>query len=108
MKANNLNVKDADDNRAAAFLNARFLNSVNKSLYSAAQVAQALRMRDALEAVYRTALVVINYRKTKVAVKVFSPFVVADRKGLRYLEQGYEQQGITKSVTPQGVIYSIK
>jgi hypothetical protein len=108
VKANKLNVRDAEDNKVAAFLDARLRNSVNKTLYSAAQVAKAIRMRDALAGLYDAQDVLVNYRKTKITVKVAGPYSVLDKKALRYLEDGYELQGITKSVTPQGVIYSIK
>lgn len=78
---------------------------VNSHLYSDHQRLKAERIKLGLEMVYVVDSVFINYRKTKITIKIVSP-KVRDRKNLRLLEQDWAAQGVTKSQTAQGIIYS--
>lgn len=81
-------------------------NSVEKSNYSSAQRTLAERIRQGLMLCYSNSGVFINYRKKFIAVKV-NHGRVRDRFILSMLEHEYQQNGITKAVTGQGVIYRI-
>jgi len=90
-----------------AIANARMRNITMASKYSDAQKVQAERMKLGLEMVYAHKGIYINYRMNFIAVKISNP-TVRDRKNLRLLEEEYNERGVTKNVTEQGVIYRIK
>lgn len=96
------------DEKVGAYLNAKFTNEVNKQNFTTAEVAKVYSMKFALELVYNSEAIRENYRKTKATVKVCAPYTVKDKKGLKALEDAWEQQGITKVVSAQGIIYSVK
>lgn len=106
MKATKLAHKEADEQfKIGAFLNARMMNAVNATLWSDVQKARAMRMKHTLELVFGDE-VLLNYRKTKIVLKCTGK--VVDKKNLSLLESQWEAQGVTKSATAQGVLYSFK
>lgn len=105
MKANELDSKDAGKYAFYAARDARMRNIVNASKYSEQDKIRAERMKLVLELVYWAKGIHVNFRKTKIAIKVDSA-TVKDRSQLKLLEQDWEKQGVTKTLSPQGVIYS--
>lgn len=89
----------------AASVDAVKRSSTEKLAYSDLQRLQAERMKIGLEMVYAND-VYINYRKKFISVKIDQP-AVKDLKNLRALEKQYEEAGIEKLISPQGVIYRI-
>ena len=82
-------------------------SAVNASLFSDAQKVKAERMKLALELVYAAKEISITNCKKWIRVKVHGG-VVRDKKVLKELENDWTNDGITKSVTAQGVIYHLK
>ena len=109
MKARKINTLATTDDRerVGAVLNARFINSCNKQNFSQVQDAKISGMASALEMVYN-GVVLTNFRKTKATVKVCKPLKIVDRPKLKWLEDGWATEGITKTETEQGIIYSLK
>ena len=109
MKARKINTLATTDDRerVGAFINARLLNSCNKQNFGTKQIAKICGMAGALELVCNGE-VLINYRKTKATVKVCKPFKITNRTGFALLEGDWEKDGIVKTETAQGVIYSLK
>lgn len=99
---------DADDKKHAAFLRARMQNQVLKSQFTAAQILVSNRIAASLEECYPGCTVYTNFRKTQISIKVAN-FRFKDVKAemLQYLEEGWEEYGVTKKSTPQGVIYCL-
>jgi|AntAceMinimDraft_1070359.scaffolds.fasta_scaffold00707_14 allophanate hydrolase subunit 1 len=91
----------------AAMQNARMRNYANASLYTDAVKIRAERIKLLLEMLYSATNVYINYRKTKIAIKV-ADAQIKDRKQLRAIEAEWAANGITKTISAQGVIYSFK
>ena len=85
---------------------ARIRSYANSTLFTEAEKLRAERMRGALELCYINSGVHINYRQRFVAVKVDGA-EVKRRGDLRLLEQDWANEGITKRVSAQGVIYRI-
>jgi hypothetical protein len=81
-------------------------NTVNSTLYTDAQKTKATAMKYALEEVYYNKQVHINYNKTYISIKV-DDARVRDRLGLGRLEEQWQEQGITKLVTAQGISYKL-
>jgi hypothetical protein len=104
MKARDLDTKEATC-KWAAFSDARQRNLNNASHFTEASKVRAERMKLALELVYRAKDIYINYRKTKIAIKL-NAARVADRRNLALLEADWEKQGVVKTASAQGVIYS--
>lgn len=101
--------KDIDSKSAGQFAwfaarDARMRNYANSTLYTEAQKLKAERMKLVLEMVYSAKKVHINYRKTFVAIKVDSARI-CDAKTLKMAEQDWTNDGITKVVSDQGVVY---
>lgn len=94
-------------NKLWAYLDARMQNSVNASLYSAAERLQAERLRLRLEFCFNSKNIFINYRKNFITVKLDRP-VVKDRKELRLLESELQSQNVTKKLSAQGICYNIR
>ena len=83
-------------------------NAINQHLHPLSQRLLAERMKADLERFYEPdTRVYINYRKTKIAVKVAS-HKIKNRRQLRLSEKKWEKQGITKRASTQGFIYSIR
>ena len=106
MQAGELDTKSAGYYAYAAALNARMTSLVNSSHFSDAQKLQAERMRLAIDLVYASRGVHVNYRKTQITIKVDQPRV-RDRAMLAMLEQDWTGAGVTKRVSDQGVNYRI-
>lgn len=85
---------------------ARMRSAVNSTTFSDAQKLKAERVKLALELVYSAEKVFIEYRKKFISVKV-NKAVVRDRKGLVLLEMCYQNEGLEKIKTSQGVTYRI-
>lgn len=81
-------------------------SAVNASRFSDFQKLRAERMKLALELVYSCEEVSITNCKKWIRVKVHKA-TVKDRKNLRILEQDWAEQGITKCLTGQGIIYHV-
>ena len=84
---------------------ARMRNIANKSLWSAAIQLKVERMKMALGEVY-AGRIYEAYGKRRVAIKIDRP-EVRDRRWLAMLESDWTAQGITKTQTPQGLLYQI-
>lgn len=106
MKQQELESKSAGQYAYAAIRDARIRSYVNSTLYTDIQKVRAERMKGALELCYQNSGVHINYRQRFVAVKV-DRAEVKRKPELRLLEQDWSNEGITKRVSPQGVIYRI-
>ena len=76
------------------------------STYTESERVRAERMKLGLELCYSAKAFYINPRAKFIAIKVENP-TVKDRKNLSLLEQDYKSQGITKTVSAQGIIYKI-
>ena len=85
---------------------ARMRSAVNSTTFSDAQKLKAERVKLALEMVYSAEKVFIEYRKKFISVKVHKA-MVRDRKGLALLEMCYQNEGLEKVKTAQGVTYRI-
>lgn len=84
---------------------ARMRNIANKSLWSAAIQLKVERMKMALGEVY-AGRIYEAYGKRRVAIKIDRP-QIKDRRWLSLLEADWTEQGITKTQTPQGLLYQI-
>lgn len=93
-------------NKVGAYLDARMRNLAGKSHYSYKDQTRAERMKLVLELVYCAKHIYINYRAKFIAVKVDGA-CVADKTSLSELEAEWAEEGITKAVSAQGVVYRI-
>jgi len=84
---------------------ARMRNIANKSHYAESTHIRVERMVLALGLCYSARGIHEAFGKTGVSVKVDRPTFVRDRRNLALLEQDWAVQGVTKKVSPQGVIY---
>jgi hypothetical protein len=105
MKANEIDSKDSGIYAFYAARDARMRNIANASRFSDVMKIRAERMKQVLTLVYAAKAIHVNFRKTKIAVKVDAG-IVRDRKNLALLEKDWEQQGVSKTLSAQGVIYS--
>ena len=103
MKAHQINTEEAP-NKWWAARDARMRNYANSTRYTDHQKTVAERMKIVLEMVYAAKGVYIAYGKKGISLKVDGA-VVRDRKELGFLEEGWTRAGMTKKVSPQGVIY---
>ena len=97
---------EESSNKRGAYLDARMRNYAGKSTYSYSDQTRAERMKIVLELVYTAKDIYINYRAKFIAVKVDGARV-ADRDSLCELEAEWAEQGVTKAVSAQGVVYRI-
>jgi hypothetical protein len=105
MKTQKLNTEEAP-NKWWAARDARQRSLNNQSHYSSKEQVRAERMKLALELVYSASGVYIAYGRRGISVKV-NGARVRDRQNLTVLETDWTAEGITKRITPQGVIYRI-
>lgn len=105
MKANEIDSKDSGIYAFYAARDARMRNIANASHFAEVDKIRAERMKMALGLVYAAKGIYVNFRKTKIAVKVDAGWV-RDRENLALLEKDWEAQGVTKTLSAQGVIYS--
>jgi len=106
MKSLTLNTEEASTKAFARFavLDERRRSSDAKTFYSQAQLTSALRVSDLLDYAYNYKNKYINYRKTFIAIKLDNPRVL-DKAMLDAVEELFAEQGYTKAVSPQGIIY---
>ena len=104
MRYKQLDTKEATVKWWAA-QDASMRNIANASLYTDKQKLRAERMKLVLGEVFSAQGIHINYRKTKIAVKVDKP-IIRKRKELRQFEADWAKQGVVKTASAQGVIYS--
>ena len=104
MLSRNLDTKEAPTAWWAA-QDARMRNIVNKSHYSESVHIRVERMVLALGLCYRAQGIHEAFGKRGVSVKVDRPTSVCDRHNLELLEQDWTELGVTKRVSPQGIIY---
>jgi hypothetical protein len=104
MLARDLDTKQAPTAWWAA-QDARMRNIVNKSHYATSVHIRVERMVLALGLCYAARGIHEAFGKRGVSVKVDRPTFLRDRKNLQLLEQDWALQGVTKKVSPQGVIY---
>lgn len=109
MQAIELNTQSADTKQQAyfAYLNARTINSANKSKFSDSAKLAVTRASDMLSSLYCHVKPYVNYRKTKVAIKLCTK-AVNNKKLLKEYEEYLIQQNWEKAISAQGVIYSKK
>lgn len=91
-------------NKWWAARDARMRNYANASHYTEHQRLAAERMKLFLEMVYNHKGVFISYGKTGISLKV-NQAEVRDQKEIDSMEHGWGIVGLTKKITPQGVIY---
>lgn len=84
---------------------ARMRNLTNKSLWSADTQLKVERMKAALDTLY-AGRIYEAYGKRRVAIKIDRP-QVKDSKWLKILEADWANEGITKTLTPQGLLYQL-
>ena len=106
MKATELETKDAGFYKFAAMRDASMRSYAASTSYTEAEKIRAERMKLALELVYGAKGIYVTFRKKFVVIKVDGAYV-KDKQNLRLLEQDYEKQGVTKTVTAQGVSYRV-
>ena len=105
MQSKDLDTQSAP-NKWWAARDARMRNYANSTLFTEAEKIRAERMRGALELCYMHSGVHVNYRGRFIAVKVDGA-EVKRRGDLQLLEADWANEGITKRVSAQGVIYRI-
>jgi len=101
-----LETKEAPNKRWAA-MDAQARNNNNKSHWSAKHQVRAERVRTVMELLYSVKSSYISYGKKQISIKL-NAARVRDAKNLALMESAYTAEGITKKVSPQGVIYVIK
>jgi hypothetical protein len=104
MLERNLDTKEAPTKWWAA-QDARMRNLANKSHYTEQTQIRVERMIQALGLCYNARGIHEAFGKRGVSVKVDRPTSIKDRVNLRLLEQDWEAAGVSKKVSPQGVIY---
>lgn len=99
--------KDTNEapNKFWAAQDARMRNIKNKSHWSADVQLRVERMKVALSELYM-GRIYEAYNVNRVSVKIDKP-VVKDSRWLRELEADWAKEGITKTQTPQGLLYRI-
>ena len=85
---------------------ARMYHLANISAIPFTVQRKATAMQMALETVINFDKIYVTARKTMLTVKVVGQRI-KDRKGLKFLQAGWEQEGIKLRVTPQGMLYNI-
>lgn len=92
-------------NKWWAWQDAQRRNTNHKSHYPAEVQLQVERMKAVLDYCYG-GRIFEAYRAKSVAVKVDKPYV-KNKQMLREIEADWAERGITKTVTPQGVLYRL-
>ena len=88
-----------------AYQDARMRNIKNKSHWSADVQLRVERMKVALGELYQ-GKIYEAYNVKRVSIKIDKP-VVKDARWLRALEADWAKEGITKTQTPQGLLYRV-
>ena len=84
---------------------AQMRNTVNKTQWSTEIQQQVQRMLSVLDMLY-SGKIYEAYGRKQVSIKIHNP-QVRDAKWLRILEADWSAQGITKTQTPQGILYKV-
>ena len=84
---------------------ARMRNIANKSRWDAGVQRRVSAMLMALDTIYY-GRIYEAYGVRRVAIKIDSP-QVRDRKWLRIMEADWAAEGITKTITPRGILYQV-
>ena len=84
---------------------AQLRNSVNKTQWPQEVQLRVQRMLSVLDSLY-VGRIYEAYGKKRVTIKIDRP-QVKDHKWLQMLETDWSQQGVTKTLTPQGVLYKV-
>lgn len=105
MKSRSLDTVEADQ-KWVAVVDAKRRSYAHQTSYTDSQQALAERTKLGLEMVYANTIF-LNYRKKFIALKIDKP-QIKDKVNLRKLEKQYEDTGIEKVITAQGIIYRIK
>ena len=84
---------------------ARMRNIANKSRWDPKIHLKVESMKSVLDYVY-SGKIYEAYRVRSVAIKIDKP-VIKDRRMLKEAEAAWTAEGITKTVTPQGILYQI-
>jgi uncharacterized protein YbaA (DUF1428 family) len=84
----------------------RMRNAINKTLFSDAERTRALGMAGVLDSVYMNKGVHVNYNKNSISIKVDGARV-RDNKMLAQAEAVWQNTGVTKLVTQQGISYTL-
>lgn len=84
---------------------ARMRSIANKSHWSSTVQLQVERMKVALGELY-AGKIYDAYNKKRVSIKIDRP-IVKDPKWLRALEADWAKQGVSKTITPQGILYRV-
>ncbi len=103
MKAQNLNTEEAPVKWWAA-QDAHMRSLANATHYSAEDKLRAERMKYVLEVAYNADDIYIAYGKKGISIKV-NKAQVKNVEVLSEMEKFWEEEGVTKKVSPQGVIY---
>ena len=106
MQERELETKNAGHYAFAAARNARMRATAMWSHYTQAERVRAERMKLGLELCYSARGFYINPREKFIAIKIDNP-TVRDRRSLAMLEKQYDQEGIKKISTTQGITYRI-
>jgi hypothetical protein len=96
----------AASNRWWAARDARMRSIAMASTWSQSKLVQAESMKQVLPLVYACREVYVNPRQKFITIKVEQARVL-DKKNLALLEQEWEEKGVLKRVSDQGVIYRI-
>jgi hypothetical protein len=100
-----LNTEEAS-NKSWAAQDARQRNLNNKSHYSYQVQTQVERMKMVLSVLYSARNIFEAYGKKGVSIKLDHAFV-KNRKELALIEADWADQGVTKRVSQQGIIYRL-
>lgn len=95
----------AASNKWWAHQDARMRNIANKSRWDAKVQLKVEAMKSVLDYLY-SGTIYEAYRKKSVAIKIDKAWV-RDRKALNEMEAAWAEEGIVKTLTPQGVLYRV-
>lgn len=104
MKATQKDTQEAP-NKWWAAQDARMRSIANKSRWSASVQLQVDRMMVALGELY-VGKIYEAYNVKRVSIKIDKP-VVKNLKQLREMEAYWAAQGVSKTITPQGLLYRV-
>lgn len=104
MKQNFLDTREAPVKWFAA-QDARMRNSVNKTIWPDSVHQRVQRMLSVLDMLY-AGNIYEAYGRRRVSIKIDRP-TVRDRRWLNLMEQEWAEQGVVKTVTPQGILYKV-
>ena len=92
-------------NKWWAAQDARMRNYANKSRWDSKIQRRVDAMMMALDSIY-SGRIYEAYGVRRAAIKIDNP-QIKDRKWLRILEADWAAEGVTKTVTPRGILYQI-